>query len=401
MRFLRFLFLLLLFLRLAAFWSGRPTWENGDKIRIHGFLREVPTHNFNKTFFKLDGLEVYWSNKNKIKLKQFQFLTVEGRVKLKTTARGENFWQLVAEKVESKEVWLKSRVLRGLNEFVGRVKQGFKKVLPAESAGILNGVMFGEIEGMSADFVADLKITGLLHLFAASGVNLVIWCGLIQIAAELIVNKRQAIFAAWLGSAIYSAITGFSASILRASAMFFFSTLAKVVGRPSKPLNNLSLAVGLLLFWWPYLLILPGFWLSVAATWGLAANFPVKNKAWGEMVNPFFATGAMAIFAFNQINLLSPVFTFLTGWGMEIVMALGIFFTPLAYFQADFRLPASIFLLPFLKYLEQTVKLFSSVKLGLLKVGNQEKTIFFLIFILVFWLFFLIRKEQEDRRDEN
>ncbi|WP_084216888.1 DNA internalization-related competence protein ComEC/Rec2 [Pseudonocardia spinosispora] len=151
-----------------------------------------------------------------------------------------------------------------------------KDVLPQRSAELLPGLAVGDTSTMSWTLREEFKTTGLTHLVAVSGANLVIVCGAVfGLLALLRIGGR------WRVAGVLVALIGFvmlvrpSPSVLRAAVMGGVGLLAVLVGRQRPVIPALAASVIALLLLDPALAIDPGFALSVLATAGLVLLAPI------------------------------------------------------------------------------------------------------------------------------
>lgn len=114
---------------------------------------------------------------------------------------------------------------------------------------------------------------GTMHVLAVSGLHVGILYWLLSVLLGGARNTRRA---GWLSSVIiltvlwlYACITGLAPSVLRASMMFSFVVMARLLGRTSNIYNALAASAFLLLLWNPLLIFFVGFQLSYLAVLGI------------------------------------------------------------------------------------------------------------------------------------
>ncbi|MBI3460165.1 ComEC/Rec2 family competence protein [Candidatus Acetothermia bacterium] len=146
--------------------------------------------------------------------------------------------------------------------------------VPAESAGLLKGLIFGDTASLSKDVESDFRDAGVLHVLAVSGANLgmilVIFWALLR---SFHLSYLRIYLIATPIVLLYWLIVGFEVSLVRASLIFFFVTLGIVCAergwilkRWSDPIQGLCAAGLLLLVFNPESLFDVSFQLSFAAT---------------------------------------------------------------------------------------------------------------------------------------
>ena len=162
-----------------------------------------------------------------------------------------------------------------VQQAAGRLREGLVVAVadrPRDAAGLLPGLVLGDVRGMPADLADDMRLAGLSHLVAVSGANVAIVVGAgLAIAGRLRVRGgARAIVAAGV-------IVGFvllvraQPSVLRAAAMGGVGVVALWAGGRRRGPPALAAAVLLLICVDPWLASSYGFALSVAATGGLLA----------------------------------------------------------------------------------------------------------------------------------
>jgi len=160
---------------------------------------------------------------------------------------------------------------RWIEQFRSRVFGAFAQALSADTAALLGSLVLGEQEAPVSEAVQTLfQQAGLQHVLAVSGFQvqllLLAWLGL----ARLLRLPRWA--AASLGALLtlfYVALTGFSASVLRAGIVACLGLVAWACFRRIHALQALLVGGALLLLWRPGLLFEAGFQFSFLATAGL------------------------------------------------------------------------------------------------------------------------------------
>lgn len=145
--------------------------------------------------------------------------------------------------------------------------------LPADDGALFRGLVVGDDRDQPREMIERFRASGLSHLTAVSGQNVSF---VLMAAAPLLRALRP--WWRWvvtLGLILwFVSLTRFEPSIVRAGAMASLSATAFVLGRERSPVRLLWLAVTGLLLIDPLLVRSVGFWLSVGATWGVAALGP-------------------------------------------------------------------------------------------------------------------------------
>jgi competence protein ComEC len=160
------------------------------------------------------------------------------------------------------------------------------------------GMLLGEKKDMGYGSYRAFLQSGLLHLLTVSGLHVGIVCGGIL---TLFRGRRRWLRALLSGSVLllYSALTGFSPSTLRASVMVFTLFLLRTGSWEEDNFSALALAFSLLVVLDPRYLESLGFCLSFGSVFGLLMlTQPLEEllparTVWGEVLRTAFA-GALA-----------------------------------------------------------------------------------------------------------
>ncbi|HVS85676.1 MAG TPA: ComEC/Rec2 family competence protein [Gaiellaceae bacterium] len=189
--------------------------------------------------------------------------------------------------------------------------------LAGERRAVLEGVVLGEDQGLSDSLKQDFRASGLYHLLAVSGGNVIVVAGgAIALCLLLGVSRVAAELAALAAIGGYVLAVGPQPSVLRAGIAGALGSLAWLSGRQRDAVHALLVAAIALLAWSPYNALDPGFQLSFAAVVAIFALAP-RIARWLEGY-PVPARGTVAIsaacglatapiswFQFHQIPLLT------------------------------------------------------------------------------------------------
>jgi competence protein ComEC len=237
-------------------------------------------------------------------------------------------------------------------------------------AAIANALITGERAGISEESKEAMRVAGLAHMLAISGLHLGLVTGVLFLLIRYFLLfiptlalrypiKKWAAFGALLGGMAYLILANFPVSAQRAYIMVALILLAVILDRQVISMRSLALAAIVILLIMPASLMGPSFQLSFAATMAIIALFEwyrdrrnasgetetrygVRRKVWlyfsGVMATTFVAsliTAPYTIYHFNQLtsyhllaNLVaSPIFSFLVmpaGVVAMLLMPLGL-----------------------------------------------------------------------------
>ena len=143
--------------------------------------------------------------------------------------------------------------------------------MPVGEANLARGFILGQDSRIDAATVTDFKRSGLAHLLAVSGENVML---LALLAAPLLglagLGLRARLICVLVLIAIYVPVTGAGPSIQRAGIMGATSVIATLAGRPRSRAYAIALAALATLAWNPHVAASPSWQLSFAAVIGIA-----------------------------------------------------------------------------------------------------------------------------------
>jgi competence protein ComEC len=144
--------------------------------------------------------------------------------------------------------------------------RGIAPRLAGERRAVLEGIVLGDDAQLSQGLRQDFQASGLYHLLAVSGQNVVLIAGGALVLAWLIgVSRVLGELGALAGIAAYVLAVGPQPSVIRAGIAGTLASIAWLSGRLRDPWHALFLAAAVLLAWNPYTILDPGFQLSFAA----------------------------------------------------------------------------------------------------------------------------------------
>ena len=144
------------------------------------------------------------------------------------------------------------------------------KYLFNDSYGIASGMLFGGTSDLSDELTFNFRASGVAHLLAVSGLHTSLWCGLfITILKFLKLKEKYANLCGIFVLLLLVIISGFTPSVIRASFMMALTLIAPIFKKQSDSINSLGLAAGIILFFNPFVLYSPSFYLSFLATLGV------------------------------------------------------------------------------------------------------------------------------------
>ncbi|MGH2608329.1 MAG: ComEC/Rec2 family competence protein, partial [Tepidiformaceae bacterium] len=154
------------------------------------------------------------------------------------------------------------------------LERSLQRSLPEPEASLAAGLAFGRDASLPDQLAQDFRDSGLAHLTAVSGSNVVIVTGLVFYVVTPLLGRRRAIPVAAVALGLYVVAAGLDWSVLRAGVMASVFLGGVALGRPQASLAALGLAAVVLTAIEPSAAADVGFQLSFAATAGIIALAP-------------------------------------------------------------------------------------------------------------------------------
>ncbi|MCP9489388.1 MAG: ComEC/Rec2 family competence protein [Solirubrobacteraceae bacterium MAG38_C4-C5] len=179
----------------------------------------------------------------------------------------------------------------GLDRVRERAEAAVSRGLPPELGALARGMVLGQDDALSDELQEDFRASGLAHLVAASGTNVLLLCALVLGLSSLVglpLRARLALCIALV--AAYVPLAGAGPSIQRAGVMGVAALVAALAGRPSSRWYAVLLAAALTLAWNPRSAGDVGWQLSFAAVLAmLALARPLRERLVARRVPPALA----------------------------------------------------------------------------------------------------------------
>ncbi len=373
--FLLFL-VIILFIRIFLFYQSKPLITTEKKTTIEGTIASEPKINNNFQNFQLqlnDGNRVFITT---LMDKEYHFqdqLIIIGTLEKRLLNNQVLYTSFMPEIIPEKSS------LGSILALVNLVRQNiitvFNKLLSPDQSALLLGVVFGVRLNISDSFMQSLRGAGVLHVIAASGMNVTLVGGFLSSVFLLFLKRQWAIVFTILGLFFYATMAGLQPSIIRATIMGSFVFSAQLLGRQYLASLALFLTAFIMLFISPFLFFDIGFQLSFLATLGLIYLRPVIDSGFSKTlirkipviedltttIAAQIATLPILLFNFGSYSLYSIIVNALVLWTIPILMVLG---GVAAIFSFVFEPITKLFVylcIPLLMYFEKIVALFPNI----------------------------------------
>lgn len=197
--------------------------------------------------------------------------------------------------------------------------------LSENSGGLLCALLLGDKSGVSPVLSRDMARIGVSHLLAISGMHFtVLFIGIERLLGKLRVEKHIRLGFVAIASLFYLALTGFSASIMRAGFMLLIMILSFYFRQHYDTLTSLGVSLFFICLVTPYAVYHTGLWLSALATFGILALHERRSEAptaenrrysplryLGDSITitaaALLATAPLTAIAFGTFPLLTPI----------------------------------------------------------------------------------------------
>lgn len=395
--------LLIVSLRLLFFFQAYDPYKSGDTIDKTITLLSTPKISFSYQIFYVDGVRV--------EADSFPELSYGDRVRVRGVVE-ERFWNPQNSTKEIAMLYVKKpeiQLLEQSNIFIKtasylrhKVYGQFLKTIPHTEAVLLFGIVFGGSEGFSREMEESFKNTGVLHVVAASGMNVTMVSVFLLAVFSQVLKRRDALVVTICGIFYYALISGFEPSILRASLMISIVLIASLLGRQNYGFLSLLITGAVMLCVSPLVLFNVGFLLSFTSTLGILMIKPLfdsiklfkKVKVLSDDVGTSLSAqiGSLPVVlgTFSAYSFISILVNALVLWTIPFLMILG----GIAAF-CSIALPFVSFIplyiaLPFLWFFEKTVVFFGKIPL----VSFESISLVFFIgyYLILLSLILVIRK---------
>ena len=154
------------------------------------------------------------------------------------------------------------------------------KILPENTRGLLVGILIGDRTDISEDITENFSRSSLTHILAISGSHIsYIIFGVTYILLKSKIPRKLAYIITNLILIFFMFITGFSASVVRASIMGILLITAKLVYRKPDVLNSIAVSLIIIFIDNPLAIYDIGLQLSYLGTLGIVIfNKPIIDK---------------------------------------------------------------------------------------------------------------------------
>lgn len=302
--------------------------------------------------------------------------------------------------------------------YAQRVKSFFvsvtQKNISEPYASLLTGLILGDYSDLSSQLKEDYRRAGLTHVLVVSGYHLsLIADNLIKLLQSFGLAPLFVFWISFVSIVFYSAIAGFSPSVIRAAIMAILVLIARSNSRFYNVYNALLLAAILMIWHNPKILLFDfGFQLSFLATMGLIYLYPYFVKIWQLEKKSFLnwkqclaGTFSALVFVFpwifyktGEISLIAPLSNFLVLPLIPLTMILGFIFICFAAFLPFLSLLLSPLIYFLLNYQLKIVEILATWQWSVIFLSPVLNWLIFPYYLSLFYFIYLQNKKLTFKR---
>jgi competence protein ComEC len=408
-----FLFILLTFRFFFAFNHAHP-YRDQQHVVFSSTVNQEPEIITGKQYFKIktpDGISVKIST-GLIPVIHFgDKLFIDG-VFTRKSYQGHDYWVMYFPKIQINHKD-QNIITDTASEIRKKAKMLSDSTLPPVSSSLLTGIIFGGSQGIPDEFMQKLRVVGVLHIIAASGMNVNLVAGALLFVLGTFLRRQIALLIAVLGVVFYVFLTGFEASIIRAAIMAVIAFSASLLGRQNIALLSVFLTGYIMLFFMPFLLFDVGFQLSFLSTLGILLIKPliaikglrILRGIWddvGTTIAAQIATMPILFGVFGSYGILSVLVNALVLWTIPPLMSLGSLAVLAGFICEPFGKMMLYLIYPLLWYFEKIILVFGGY--GWMLSVSSLSTFFVVGYYLIVGSILLIlqrRKREMEKREEK
>lgn len=383
--------LFILGLRFSLFYQNAPKYKEGQPVNFHLTLYSEPKiyGNLQNISFSQKGSKPIYITLPAYPVYHYlDTLNVSGKIAIKEIGLSNQNNQPLENPKKSqiftianpKVMLVKNNNLPGFSlALISSIRQKiitiFNRTLPPTSASLLLGILFGIKDSLPKSLLNDLRVSGVVHIIAASGMHVGIIGGFLCFFLSAFFKRRYALLLTILGIIFYALLAGLRPSIVRASIMGILVFSAQILGRQTLSFYSLFLSAYGMLFYSPSLIGDVGFQLSFLATGGIIYvrplfvqtdrlkrifNKSILGDSFSTTVSAQAATLPVLVSNFGIYSVWSSLVNLMVLWTVPVLMILGGIGAVLGLIFAPLGQILLFLTLPFLIYFEKTVSVFSS-----------------------------------------
>lgn len=187
-------------------------------------------------------------------------------------------------KIQPPSQTVSQAVKRWLFDLRGAIAQHIRTVVPGDAGAFAAAIVTDERRAISKQTTEALRVAGLAHIIAISGLNMALAGGIFFVGLRMLLSlftgiaqayplKKLAALGALMMVTAYYLISGFGVSAERAYIMMAVMLVAVLFDRASISLRNVALSALIIIVMSPSEILGPSFQMSFSATAALVAGY--------------------------------------------------------------------------------------------------------------------------------
>ena len=344
--------------------------EYGDIIKINGFLNN-PEMARNKSGFDYS-----------------RYLKQE---KIYGICKVENLYKI------DKKCDLLFYIFKVKNICINIINKNFNK----EEAGILRGLLLGDMSFISDEIKEDFQNSNLAHVLAISGMHFTYIISVIDFVFEkIMIPKKIKYFFEIFFITFFVSFSGASVSCVRAGSMMILVIISKIIYRCKDFYSNLMISLIFVLLLNPYNIESSALWLSFLGTLSLVLfnkKIDKGNKIINYILNNVYISFIVQllifpimIYFFNNISLTFFISNLLVSFFIGPLLILGY----ICLFCRKFKI-LNIIEKALINIILKIAEVIANMKLSSILIGSIK--IYVIIFYYICILIFINRKSIQER----
>lgn len=277
------------------------------------------------------------------------------------------------------------------------------RIFPADTAHFMRSVMLGDKDGLYDDLplYTALSRAGFMHVAAVSGMHVSFLVGLLRV---LLGKSRRSSFICIAAVWVFAAVTGASASAVRAAFMQSLLLFAPVVRRENDPVTSLSTVLALVLLQNPHAAASISLQLSFGAMVGIFGFYEGINSALLGCVRSYnvrrvlekpigIVSCSLAVMVvtvpitavhFGSVSVLSPVMNVAALWAVSLCFCGGYAACALSLLSVKLGTAAGWLVSWAARYIFAAAKLVSGVPFAVLYLDNVPAVCWLVLVYVLF-----------------
>src|SRR6185369_4650784 len=369
------LLLMLLSLRFFFFFTSHHGYNDGEEVEFTARVTQEPKLSSHGQQFSLrtpHNDTVYITTMIFPRFQYGDTIIVKGKITVKQTKNSHKIFTTVYPEI--KRLDYEDNLFTSIAIFIRqRSTLLYNQTLDPISSGLLLGIVFGAKADFPQDFIQQLRTTGVLHVIAASGMNVSFFTGAVMFSLGTIFTRRISLILSVIAVILYSFLVGAQASILRASIMAMIAFTASFFGRQNIAVLGLFLTGAGMILYDPGFIFDVGFQLSFLATLGILLVKPLIDSVKGvdrlkglkedlsTTLSAQVATFPILLGTFGTFGVLSVLVNMLVLWTVPILMLFGSLAVIIELVVPPLGKILLLLSLPFLLFFEAVVRFFGSL----------------------------------------